>query len=75
MEEEVGGEKHKLLANRFSDGPQYVIVGAQPAVEIRRVTNLKVENDDLGTETISWEEATPDGGHVRRRETVKPVAA
>jgi len=72
--EEVGGEKHRLLAKRFSDGPQYVVIGREPAIEIRRVSNLEVDSISDGGGTVSWEEPTPTG-HVSKREIIHDAAA
>lgn len=68
--EEIGGEKHRLLAKRFSEGPQYVIVGTEPTIEIRRVLDLEVgENEGGGGEIVTWHEPTLGGG-LRRQNVV-----
>jgi hypothetical protein len=68
--EEIGGERHRLLAKRFADGPQYVIVGAPPTVEIRRVLDLEVGESEGGTgEIVTWHEPTSEGQRLVRHKT------
>lgn len=57
----IGGLAHELLAKRFANGPQYVIVGTEPTIEIRRVLNLHVETGEDGAEMVSWHEPTAEG--------------
>jgi hypothetical protein len=71
--DQIGGVKHELLAKRFAEGPQYVIVGVDPAIEIRRVLNLEVETSEDGSETLSWDEAAPGGSIRKRNQTSVPT--
>jgi hypothetical protein len=47
--------------------PQYVILGTEPAIEIRVVMNLEVDNGEADVETATWEESTPEGTSRKRR--------
>jgi hypothetical protein len=68
----IGGLAHERLAKQFANGPQYVIVGVEPTIEIRRVTELHVETSDDGSEIVSWEELSNDDGGMRRERFVAP---
>lgn len=72
--EEIGGEKHRFLAKRFSDGPQYLILGTELTIEIRRVLSIEVDTSGDGTETVSWDEPTANGGTVRQHITCERTA-
>jgi hypothetical protein len=63
---EIGGLSHQLLSRRFAEGPQYVIVGTEPAVEIRRVTNLEVATESEGDARVVWHEPTERGTSERK---------
>lgn len=73
--DELGGERHQLLAKRFAEGPQYVIVGTEPAIEIRKVVDLEVDVDEAGAERVSWKEPTPNAGVRSEQRTITPPAA
>jgi hypothetical protein len=64
--EEIGSPKHQRLLKRFEEGPQYVIVGAEPTIEIRQVANLEVGTSETEGESVSWEEPVQDGGTIKK---------
>jgi hypothetical protein len=61
----------KIVA-REKKCPQYVIVETEPAIEIRRVSNLHVETAEDRSETVTWDEPTAEGGVRHGRQGAVP---
>lgn len=58
-------KKCQELKKNWRAYPEYVIVGHNPAVEIKKVFNLDIECDG-GNVQLSWDEPMADGTSVRK---------
>lgn len=66
----IGGLAHERLAKQFANAPRYVVVGSEPTIEIRWVTDLEVRTNEDGSETVEWQEARTEDGEGKKRQSV-----
>ena len=61
------------LRENWEDYPMYVTVGHNPAVEIWKVFDLKLEATDDGLVKLTWHEPKADGTKVQKEEVINDL--
>ncbi len=57
----------KKLLNKWRKCPEYITVGHNPYMEIRKVFNLSVYQNDSGNEVIEWDCLLADGSFKKEK--------
>lgn len=63
----LNNEETKELLDKWKKYPQYIVVGHNPCLEIRKVFNLFIRQNDNGNEVIEWDRPLPDGGFKKEK--------
>lgn len=57
----ISSDKYKNLVKKYSNYPQYVIIGHNPSLEIIKVSNFTISIDLDGKEFINWDRPLMNG--------------
>ena len=67
----LDSKKKQELIERWKRCPEYITVGYNPYLEIRKVFNLFVYLDDNGNELIEWDWSLPNGSLKKEKHNLK----
>ena len=65
--------KTRELRDRWKSTPQYIVIGHNPYLEIRRVYNLAVYRNTNGGQILEWDDKLADGTTERRKYHFKAI--
>ena len=66
-EKGLDNPEFKELSEKWGKSPQYITVGHNPYLEIRKIFNLSLYNKDNGNEVMEWDYPLADGSFKREQ--------